>query len=205
MPKKRNPSAIFLAWNDITLMQRQSDGTLPPQAELDWKKLWDEHIEGDNLRRTSVRDVELLCSLGWELAMERHDAKSALVRASRCREHPDWENGDEVTRQVLMAHIALARWEIGERVEAVEDYRALLNMQRPYHTLPWILVLSDLLGLCDSQPDGEVADESCARLAAEVIRQSKGRARIAARIAPGASTYGDLLTALKSTLPAHVD
>jgi len=199
LSKKANPGNIFLAWERIVFQMPRVDGKMTAAAEAEWEVLWRTHVEGENLQQTNVHDATLLCSLGWDLAMQHGDYGMALKRARRLFEHPNWQGEDEISRQHMMRSSALARWLLGERSAALEEYRELLDLQRRYNIHPVSVVRRDLQDICLREPESELASEDFARLSADVIRRFKGCVRVAAAIEPGRTTYEELANAFDAT------
>ncbi|HTE17404.1 MAG TPA: hypothetical protein VK689_03360 [Armatimonadota bacterium] len=204
MAKRKAPSPVFSAWERIVFETPREEGRYPPEAEDEWAVLWQEHIEGENLAQSTVDDASILCTLGWSLAMQRRDFPAALARASRYFEHPDWEQGDETTREILLGYIAEAKWGAGDEGGALDDLRQLLQRQRRYRPGPLLIVRSVVDSCAQERPPDERAPEDFARLTAEVVSRFQGCVRLSRSITPGTDTYAQLRKVFEQTRPVEL-
>jgi hypothetical protein len=200
MASQTQPSPIFSAWERLVRNVR-ADGTLAPEVEEEWAALWQRHVVGDRLSQMDVFDAGLLCTLGWELAMQRRDFEAALTRAIRCFDHPGWAQVDESLYEWLLKGVAEARWRLGDEAGAVDNCRRLLHLKRPHNTLPQLYVHNCLSVFSRERSAAECAPSEFAGLTAELVRECQGCVGLAKSITPGTATFGQLATVLEQSYP----
>ncbi|MFN3653426.1 MAG: hypothetical protein ACK47B_27930 [Armatimonadota bacterium] len=199
MGRQAPQSPIFSAWSRIVFDRRGADRTLSPEAEREWTGLWDQHIAGNALAETVLEDAVLLCTLGWEIAMQRQDFQEALLRARRCFQHPHWDQADDADHEWLLSCVAQAQWHLGDEIGALAECRRILQRKRPCHHVPLHHARLLLRGWCLTKSPDEIAPADFTAMAAEVTSQFSGCVRLARTMNPGTSTFGDIAAVLQQT------
>lgn len=173
---------------------------MPRDVEIAWERLWQDHLAAEKLQSSDVVDAELICSLGWELARQRGDWPTAIQRLERWFEHPQSRDADYITRVEFRSRIGLGRLLVGNISEAISIFNTLLD-ERPVKGGRFVLNLirNHLHDYCEWQPADQIASPNLAQLSADVVARYPGRKRIARPLDPGAPTFGQLASVLRTT------
>jgi hypothetical protein len=204
MPKKQMPSPIYLFWERVVFPEYGAD-YLPPSAQSEWQILWNAHIEGDHLAQTDAEDAHLLCYLGAQLAHRGEDIASALQRILRWFDHPDWQQVDHTTQDMMHHHAALYHLLLGEEANAFARLRALLARHRPHYPLPSQFGRILLRSYCNEQPPERDAPEELVSLTVALLETQRGTKRWVKYLQTADVTMGDILNALGGPFPSEGD
>lgn len=148
MPRRKKPSAIYLAWDTIVF----GEDPYSPESQQAWAALWQQHAEGDALAKTMAGDLALLCSLGYDQAAHRGDWQAAKECIERYFQHPDWQSDEPISQLNSHARLSRALWECGEENSALQLWVRLIRQPGKSQTLACTFVLEQLLAICQSQP-----------------------------------------------------
>lgn len=202
MGKRRQPSLIYSEWESLVFGRCRSDESFPPEVEERWRTLWRDHMAADTFLNTNVDDAALLCSLGWDLAVQQRDWASGLSRLERWFEHPGAAGADLITILTFRSWLGLGRLWRGEVREALSLFHALVEeapVKRRCTAL--YLVRSHLLGYCQEQAADAMSPPELTQLVLHVAAQL----RIAKRTGCGGeattATYGNLSAVLEALNP----
>jgi len=197
---RRKPSPISLEWKRIAFdALREDDGRYKPEEAEAWRNPWENHIEGDRLARTDVLDAQLICNLGWSLAIQQERYTEAIDRQGRLFEHPDIERISSWEQADHRCNIALARLQNGDTTQAVSDYRSILTglaakdirSIRP-------LVRNHLFHFAEQQSSSSTVPESLQNLAINMLELYSGQKRRLRILKAQPPTYAALAAALQT-------
>ncbi|MCX6365641.1 MAG: hypothetical protein NTX57_02900 [Armatimonadetes bacterium] len=197
MPRRKKPSEIYLVWDKIV----SGDDKYSPESQQVWAALWQQHCVGDALAETAIADVELLASLGYDLAAKQGDWQVAKECVERYFQHPHWQTDDAAFQQMLLGDRARACWACGDEDQALELFLQLATQAKAYQSLPLLLVICGLLKICQSQPEEAIASDRLIEFSRQVTSQYVGN-RMRLKILAG-STYGELAVLLESARTAR--
>ncbi|MBB6049628.1 hypothetical protein [Armatimonas rosea] len=148
MPRRKRPSPIYLAWEKIVF----GEDKYSPKSQQAWAALWQQHAEGDVLAETAIADVERLASLGYDLAAKQGDWQVAKERIERYFQHPNWQNDEPIGQLNAQTYLSRALWECHEENSALQLWVRLIRQPGKDQKLACLLVLQQLLGICQSHP-----------------------------------------------------
>jgi hypothetical protein len=194
--------AIFEKWERIVFGTRRKSGLLPPSSELEWQAMWDDHMAGSNLAKTNISDAALICTLGWTLAVQRQDYRTALTRINRWFEHADCLGADPIDADHCRCCHAAALLLAGDQHEAISEYSAILRQpcyKRGMSTIH--SVRNHLRQYSLEQPAQSAPSEEFSSLVKYVVGLYPGKKRLSKAVNTETASYGELVSVLEQTYP----
>ncbi len=195
MPRRYQPS-IYRAWEKIVF----GDEKYSPDSQQTWAALWKQYCEGDALAETTIADVELLASLGYDLAAKLGDWQAAKACVECYFQHPHCQTDDATFQLMLLTLRARATWECGDENGALNLFRSVPE-QPSYGSISLMLVWEQLCALCQAQPEGISASPRLAHfifeIAQRVARRSASEKVLTFR------SFGELAAVLESARTAR--
>ncbi|WP_395142235.1 hypothetical protein [Armatimonas sp.] len=201
MPKRKKPSQIYLAWERIVF----GDDKYSSESRQTWAALWQQHCEGEALMGTLISDAALLCSLGYDQAAHQGDWHAAKERIERYFQHPKWEANEPVSQLIAQALLSRALWECGEENPALQLWVSLIRKLGKNQRLACLLVLHELLAICQSGSETGHARNLFSGVVREVIEKLTKTKLPPLEIPENwqGFTYGELAALLESARTAR--
>lgn len=196
MANRRVPSPIFTEWERLVFGTKRDQDWLRNVREP-WRELWNRYREGDALATTSIDDAGLVCSLGWQVAMQEGDFAAASERITRWFEHPDMERCDSHSHTMFLDYLAISWFYAGDEESAFGLHAYLLEELPKSHVTTIRLSAASLLYIHSSERvAGKVAPPEIASKTRNVLLAFPGYKRTAKDIIPDDASYGELSTYL---------
>ncbi len=197
MSRRKPQSPIFTEWERLVFEIKRKDQDRTRLVREPWRSLWNTYIEGNALANTSIHDAELICSLGWQIAMQEGDFGEAAERITRWFEHPDLAECDPNSHTMFLDELAESWFYAGDEESAFGLYAYLINeLPKRYVTIVRMSAASVLYIHCSEQRAGELAPPEVATKVSNVLLAFPGYKRTVDSIITDDSTFGELSTYL---------
>lgn len=196
MSGRKKPSEIFLAWDAIVFPETGYETPTSERGRAAFDKLWREHGTDDRYLELDGSDAELLCSLGWKLAMEAEDYHGSLAWTFLMPRHPQFPSFDPLERSMPLRDrffTYLFLRDISKLCDCVDEL--LLVDWR--HAAQILFVATELGSDC-------LADPLIIAAADRVIRGKERFSRLSKMLKKANLTYGDLWDIGQLTSPKHL-
>lgn len=197
MPRRKSPSPIFEEWERLVFGIKHNDGNRIRNLREPWRVMWDMHIAGDALALTDVDDAQLICSLGWEIAMRDGDFAAAANRITRWFEHPEIAKSDPHSHTCLLDYLAASWFYSGDEESACRLHSYLLS-ELPQSYVPSVrMSAATLLYIyCSEHIAGDIAPPTVAQSVKDVLLVFPGYKQTSDTILVDDAAYGELATYL---------
>ena len=196
MPRRKKPSDIYLAWDRIVF----GNDKYSSESQQAWAALWEQHCVGGRLAKTAIADVELLASLGYDLAAKQGDWQAAKERVECYFQHPHWQTDCSTSQEMLQVLRARAYWECGDEDGALNLFRGV-SEQPSYGSISLMLVWEQLCVLCQEQPEDIIVSARLAHFILEIAQRVAKRS-VSDKVLTFRS-FGELAVVLESARTAR--
>ena len=188
MASRKKPSEIFLAWESIVFPETGYEKVTSELGRAAFFEIWEAKGSNDKYLALDPEDADLLCTLGWKLAMEKAHYEESLSWTRLMPLHPRFSELDSV-RSMSPVRDAFYSFAYLGRIDELCSATAELQANRD--SLGWRCATGILL-LDEVFPPDDVVDPRILEVAKGVLGAKKRYARLVRLLERPGITYREM-------------